>query len=136
MVLLRWSSEAARELYARMSEQTAVALLDSGAEAAFNTIRSHTLVATGAAAHTAMGSAAEQVEGRQLDERAGWVDKVTADGAVPVARAEALLSQMSIDEDGILEGVHENMDALQNSAARMDVEAGVSGAPDSDDEEG
>jgi hypothetical protein len=44
MLLLRWSSDAARQLYARLGDQSQVQLIDAAADATVDSIRSHTLM--------------------------------------------------------------------------------------------
>jgi len=46
MQLLRWSSDEARKLYARMGENAQSGLLDSACDARFDSVRSHTLLHT------------------------------------------------------------------------------------------
>ena len=46
MLMLRWSSEAARKLYARLGERVQVSLLNAAADVSLDSVRSHTLFAS------------------------------------------------------------------------------------------
>ena len=56
MLLLRWSSEAARQLYARLSERVQGSLLNAACDVQIDSIRSHTMLLATAAVATAASS--------------------------------------------------------------------------------
>ena len=68
MLLLRWSSDEARRLYARMGGGSQVSLLERAQEVSVDTVRSHTLLtATGAGAPATSAEVAQQEAGQAVD---------------------------------------------------------------------
>ena len=71
MLLLRWSSDEARKLYARMSTASQVSQLNAACEARFDSIRSHTLLRESVlrAEQSAAEEAADEASGLAIAER-------------------------------------------------------------------
>ena len=131
MLILRWSSDAARKLYARVGERVQTSLLDSAVDAPLDSVRSHTLIAaeqagTAATAPTDVerAAAAAVEEARLLLERAQ-----AHEGALP-ARAEL---PCAIDDHAAARAVRAAGDALVATAARADEALGRTAAGDASD---
>ena len=133
MQLLRWSSDAARKLYARMQELVVASLLDAAAEASFESIRAHSLLGMSTSVPTAE-EARHQDAGRALEAAAARLD--AAAGAGAVATAEQLAAACAIDDDDVHARVHNEMDALRSRAAREDARRDVDGGSDDEEDDG
>ena len=163
MLLLRWSSESARKLYARVADSTQVGLLESAAEAAIDTVRTHSLLAaaelavpsasTGEAeaartareaAEAATTAAATAFHQRYTEEQRR--SRLLQDGTELLARAEAVGAAVPatelrrrgivIDDDHVYTRLQRSADALHSAAERFDAEVakGAESEGDSDDD--
>ena len=72
MYLLRWSSDAARRLYARMGERSQMALLGATCDVSLDSVRAHTLLATPGASAPAGTVAPRGPAERQAESAAPW----------------------------------------------------------------
>ena len=122
MLLLRWSSESAYKLYARIGDARAASLIDAGFDASFATVRSHTLLESAAGRPLSTTEQAAMVAGRQLAEGAAMLERVTTGGA-PVARADELYERVVIDDDHVYAALEQHGEALLAAAARADAAA-------------
>ena len=116
MLMVRWSSEAARKLYARLAESTQCSLQSAAADASFDSIRAHTLVeaATSSVTDTAIAESAAA-----LQAAANLVDAVTVRNA-GVASSADLKRVCAIDDDDTFAAVMAASDALEGLAAKAD----------------
>lgn len=125
MQLLRWSSDAARKLYARLGEQTQVSLLESATDSPIDSVRSHTLLEAVAATsgpltreETQARAAGEAVrDGEALLQRALAV-------TAPLPSATELRKVVTIDDYAVFATVRDNFDSLRSAAARHDAREG------------
>lgn len=131
MLMVRWSSEAARKLYARLAMTTQCSLHTGALHASFDSIRAHTLLdaasATGASGD--VNAAAEA-----LRVAVGLLDTVTDASRARVASAAELRRTCAIDEDDVLSMLEASGDALEGLAARADAALMDTGAPAPDSE--
>ena len=132
MALLRWSSEEARRLYARIGERVQISLLDAAVDANFETVRSHTLLAA-----TATGGA-----GSRVGEASAAAARAVNEAMELVGRAHAFIGALpspealpSIDDDNDIRRVSEAVTALRSEAAKADRALELDdGAEEPDDE--
>ena len=122
MLLLRWSSEAAYRLYARIGDARAAGLIDAGFDASFATVRSHTLLELATERPLSATEQAAMVAGRQLAESAAMLERVTA-GQAAVARADELHARVVTDDDHVYAALEQHGEALLAAAARADAAA-------------
>ena len=94
--MVRWSSEAARKLYARLAMTTQCSLQAGAVDANFDSIRAHTLL--DASAPTG-ASADMQAAAEALREATGLLDAVTVETGTRVASSADLRHTRSIDDD-------------------------------------
>ena len=92
MLLLRWSSDAARKLYARLGERTQTSLLSAACDVPLDSVRSHTLFAS-EGAQAGVGSA--QLAGTVSPAPGGQGTSGTAPTVAQRAAAEAVEQAMA-----------------------------------------
>ena len=99
MLMVRWSSEAARKLYARLAMTTQCSLHTGALHASFDSIRAHTLLdaASATGASSDVDAAAEA-----LRVAVGLLGTVTDASGARVASAAELRRTCAIDEDDVL----------------------------------
>ena len=128
MMLLRWSSDAARKLYARLGETVQSALLDKAAVTEVDSVRSHTLLAASAVMDARAAVPAEKFEDRTLaaevtvDAAAAGLSATERDAAAAVEAATRLL-QSAVEWQGILPAASElpcSIDDDENHARVQD----------------
>ena len=135
MLMVRWSSEAARKLYARLAMTTQCSLQAGAVDASFDSIRAHTLLdsPTATSADPDMLAAAEA-----LRTASGLLDTITDKSGVRVATTAELRRTCSIDDDDIFSMLEDASVALEGLAVSADAAFTDAGAPapgsDSDDE--
>jgi hypothetical protein len=131
MLMVRWSSEAARKLYARLAMTTQCSLHTGALHASFDSIRAHTLLdaASATGASSDVNAAAEA-----LRVAVGLLDTVTDASRARVASAAELRRTCAIDEDDVLSMLEASGDALEGLAARADAALMDTGAPAPDSE--
>ena len=131
MLMVRWSSEAARKLYARLAMTTQCSLHTSALHASFDSIRAHTLLDASSATGASSGvdAAAEA-----LRIAVGLLDTVTDASGARVASAADLRRTCAIDEDDVFSMLEASSDALEGLAARADAALTDTGAPAPDSE--
>jgi hypothetical protein len=129
--MVRWSSEAARKLYARLAMTTQCSLHTSALHASFDSIRAHTLLDASSAtsASSDVVAAAEA-----LRVAVGFLDTVTNASGARVASAAELRRTCAIDEDDVLSMLEASSDALEGLAARADADLTDTSAPAPDSE--
>lgn len=134
MLLLRWSSEAAKRLYARMADSTKTSMLDTAQDVSFESVRAHTLMEIqGEAAAAAAG--AELEAGKVLGGHDRLLSDATADGAPAVTSAALARAGVETDDDGVYAAVLAGRDALEAMAAQADARSGEEVGVDDDDED-
>jgi hypothetical protein len=131
MLMVRWSSEAARKLYARLAMTTQCSLHTNALHASFDSIRAHTLLDASSATGASSGvdAAAEA-----LRIAVGLLDTVTDASGARVASAADLRRTCAIDEDDVFSMLEASSDALEGLAARADAALTDTGAPAPDSE--
>lgn len=135
MLMVRWSSEAARKLYARLAMTTQCSLQAGAVDASFDSIRAHTLLDSPAAtsADADMLAAAEA-----LRTASGLLDTITDKSGVRVATTAELRRTCSIDDDDVFSMLEDASVALEGLAVSADAAFTDAGAPapesDSNDE--
>lgn len=118
MLLLRWSSDAARQLYARMGDRAQISLLDAAAECPLDTVRAHSLHAASAAAAAPRGVAdAQQLAAHAVSEAMRLLQAAQLHSG-PLPRPSELPA--AVDDDDAVRRVHEDLDSLHACAARVD----------------
>ena len=123
MQLLRWSSETARKLYARLSIATAAAAIDAAADVEIDSILSHTLRTVGAAETASSASAARAASANGAAEHGEAPHAVSDAAATWVARA-ATLTQAAHerdDESPTLEALREQLPELDEDGMHVRV---------------
>ncbi|KAL1529059.1 hypothetical protein AB1Y20_000022 [Prymnesium parvum] len=119
MLLLRWSSDEARRLYARMGDQQQVNLLDAAAECPLDTVRAHTLYAAASAYAGAPPEAASPAQqAAAAVEQAQTLLQAAQDVTGPLPKACDLPAP--IDDDDAIRRVHVDIDSLHAAARRAD----------------
>ena len=88
MLMLRWSSDAARRLYARVGDSAQVTLYEAAADAAIDSIRSHTLFALDRAGGGGTG-APSTTRGNKAGTSAAHANTARASAAISAAQAAA-----------------------------------------------
>ena len=131
MLMVRWSSEAARKLYARLAMTTQCSLHTSALHASFDSIRAHTLLDASSA--TSTGSQVDAAA-EALRVAVGLLDTITDASGARVASAADLRRTCSIDEDDVFSMLEASNDALEGLAARADAALTDTGAPAPDSE--
>ena len=145
MLLLRWSSEAARKLYAMMGQLSQAALLGRACEVKVDAVRAHTLLvaattgATGLTDETTTSAAGSEVsaaqreaaaavaEAKELLQRAAeWHGDLPAASALPCP----------IDDDEAHARVQDALEELRRSAAKADEALKLGDADGDSDEDG
>ena len=131
MLMVRWSSEAARKLYARLAMTTQCSLHTGALHASFDSIRAHTLLdaASATGASSDVDAAAEA-----LRVAVGLLGTVTDASGARVASAAELRRTCAIDEDDVISMLEASSDALEGLAARADATLTDAGAPAPDSE--
>lgn len=127
LMLVRWSSEAAKALYARLADTTAAALLDASQDAAFTSIRSHTLLQTLPALPTAATATAEQLAARPAHDKVAECERLLSSvtiGGAATATAAQLHARASIDDDAVYAAIRQSSDVLEARAAQADASLG------------
>jgi hypothetical protein len=135
MLMVRWSSEAARKLYARLAMTTQCSLQAGAVDASFDSIRAHTLLDASAAAAV---SDEARTAAEALQTSTALIDAITIGSGAYVAATKDLRRTCAIDDDdvfGMLEEASLSLEGLAVSAdaAFTDTEATVPQV-DSDDE--
>jgi hypothetical protein len=135
MLMVRWSSEAARKLYARLAMTTQCSLQAGAVDASFDSIRAHTLLDASAAAAV---SDEARAAAEALQTSTALIDAVTIGSGAYVAATKDLRRTCAIDDDdvfGMLEEASLSLEglAVSTDAAFTDTEATVPQV-DSDDE--
>ena len=135
MLMVRWSSEAARKLYARLAITTQCSLQAGAVNANFDTIRAHTLLDASAPPDA---SADVQAAAEALREATALLDAVTVESGARVASSTDLRRTCPIDDDAVFGMLEESCGALEGLAARADAAFTDTGAAEpesgSDDE--
>lgn len=125
MQLLRWSSDSARKLYARLGEQTQVGLLESAGDAHLDSVRSHTLLeAAPAVEPLTRDEASERQAGAAVREGEALLERALETNRVLPTAAE-LRRAAVVDDDDVFVAIRDNYDALRSAAARHDAREGV-----------
>ena len=132
MLMVRWSSEAARKLYARLAMTTQCSLHTSALHASFDSIRAHTLLDACSPA-TSSGSPVDAAA-EALRVAVGLLDTVTDASGARVASAADLRRTCSIDDDDVFSLLEASSDTLEGLAARADAALADTGAPAPDSE--
>ena len=117
MLMVRWSSEAARKLYARLAVTTQCSLQAGALDASFDSIRAHTLLDASTAASI---SADELAAAEALREATELIGKVTVGANTRVASTSDLRRTCAIDDDGVFSMLEEASGALEGLAAKAD----------------
>ena len=126
MLMVRWSSEAARKLYARLAMTTQCSLQTSALHASFDSIRAHTLLD----ASSATGASSDVVAAAEaLRVAVGLLNTVTDASGARVASAAELRRTCAIDEDDVFSMLEASSDTLEGLAARADADLTDTGAP-------
>ena len=126
MLMVRWSSEAARKLYARLAMTTQCSLQTSALHASFDSIRAHTLLD----ASSATGVSSDVVAAAEaLRVAVGLLNTVTDASGARVATAAELRRTCAIDEDDVFSMLEASSDTLEGLAARADADLTDTGAP-------
>ena len=136
MLMVRWSSEAARKLYARLAMTTQCSLQAGAVDANFDSIRAHTLLEATSPATSNM-SADMLATAEALRTATQLLDAVTIASGASVAPATDLRRTCSIDDDevfGMLEDARHSLEGLAASADAALTENGTA-APESDSED-
>ena len=135
MLMVRWSSEAARKLYARLAMSTQCSLQAGALHASFDSIRAHTLLESSKATGV---SADVQAAAEALRLATGLLDTVTDESGARVATAAELRRTCSIDEDAVFSMLEEASGALEGLAVSADAAFtdASAPAPDSDSDDG
>ena len=111
-------------------------MLDAAAEASFESIRPHTLLAMATISAPTMAEAARLEVGRQLEATATRLEAATITSEV--ATAAALERACIIDDDSVHERINAEMDAMRSRADRIDAllgaDAGSEASADDEDE--
>ena len=132
MLMVRWSSEAARKLYARLAESTQCSLQAAAADASFDSIRAHTLVEAAAPSAT---EATILEAAAALHKASSLVEAVTAKGA-RIATSADLRRSCTIDDDDTFAAVMAASDALEGLAAKADAAYVDARAPEPESDSG
>ena len=126
MQLLRWSSDEARKLYARMAEGTQASMLEAAVEAPIDSIRSHTLYAE-AAAQDAARAEARAAGPSQAGERVAQGGAALDEDASAVERAQDGSGELpdpgrlpDLDDDELHARLHAARDGLRAAASTSD----------------
>ena len=137
MQLLRWSSDSARKLYARIADTTQAGLIDSAADAAVDTIRSHTLTAAASAPPPASpAETAAQLRAQTLETGERLLERAMEQVRIATA-AELRRRGVAIDDDHVYARLRDDGPALRAAAERHDACAGEGlDGVDSDDDVG
>jgi len=125
MLMVRWSSEAARKLYARLAMSTQCSLQAGAVNANFDSIRAHTLI--DASAPTG-ASADVQAAAEALREATGLLDSITVETGARVASSAELRRTCSIDDDAVFSMLEESSGTLEGLAASADAALTDAGA--------
>jgi hypothetical protein len=125
MLMVRWSSEAARKLYARLAMTTQCSLQAGAVNANFDSIRAHTLL--DASAPTG-ASADVQAAAEALREATGLLDAITVETGARVASSADLRRTCSIDDDAVFSMLEESSGTLEGLAASADAALTDAGA--------
>ena len=135
MLMVRWSSEAARKLYARLAMTTQCSLHAGAIDASFDSIRAHTLLDASAATDV---STDIQAAAEALQRATGLLDTVTDESKSRVASTAELRRTCSIDDDNVFSMLEEASGALEGLAVSADAAFTEASAPapesSSDDE--
>ena len=128
MLLLRWSSEEARKLYARMGVGVSAALVAAAPGAVVDSVRSHTLATTRAAA------TAGDIE-RQAREALADAERLLGGAAGHRGALPAVAALPEIDDDARFARLHAEGDLLATAAARADAALSRLDAEEVEDDE-
>ena len=134
MLMVRWSSEAARKLYARLAMATQCSLQAGALHASFDSIRAHTLLDASAAASISADSLAAAEALREATELLG---RITTGATTQIASTADLRRTCAIDDDRVFSMLEESSGALEGLAAKADAafaEADAQEMESSDDE--
>jgi hypothetical protein len=134
MLLLRWSSDAARKLYAQLGQGVQSSLLNSATDVPLDTIRGHTMLAMPATGAPTEDEQRQRRAGDTLRQAAALAD-AAQDHAGPLPSRTEL--PVPIDEWAAVIGVHADAENLERMARAADEEAErrvASYEPDDDDD--
>jgi len=117
MLMVRWSSEAARKLYARLAMTTQCSLQAGAVDASFDSIRAHTLLDASAAAAV---SDEARAAAEALQATTSLIDAVTVGAGAHIAAAKDLRRTCNIDDDDVFGLLDEASHALEGLAVSAD----------------
>ena len=119
--LLRWSSAAARRLYAQYGAQLQVTLLNSAQDVPLDTVRAHTLLSAAAARPLTADEQAQATAGEALENARRLLERA-AEVTGPLPPASSL---PVIDDDDVMRRVDEAEDVLAAAAKQADQALGI-----------
>ena len=136
MHALRWSSEAARKLYARIGESVHASKLDAAADAVIGTVRSHTLLETATVTVPTAAEAAEREAGERVRAQEALLARAVTHGGSLATAVELARAGVTIDDDAQYAAVHARYDVLLARAENYDRAASAQrGGSDDDDDD-